>query len=297
MRRPLVGDRFPFSVPVIRNLQPLATNATVTFLVGENGSGKSTLLEGIAAAAYLPTIGSQCAALAEQAERERQPYLSYLEALLAAELEDRERRSIDRRIKEAHLPRVKTLDEFDFRQAPTVSPTQLSELAAGGYLERAEPIVFIGDSGTGKTHLLTALCVAACRQRKRVRFTTAAALVNELVEAKQQLELRRVLGRWARYDVIAIDEVGYVPLAELGAEFLFQVIADRAERAAVLLTTNLPFSEWTQVIPNARLCKALLDRITDRAHIIETGSESYRFRRTLEQRQRGRQRGPDEAVA
>ena len=133
----------------------------------------------------LPTIASQCAALAEQAERERQPYLSYLEALLAAELEDRERRSIDRRIKEAHLPRVKTLDEFDFRQAPTVSPTQLSELAAGGYLERAEPIVFIGDSGTGKTHLLTALCVAACRQRKRVRFTTAAALVNELVEAKQ----------------------------------------------------------------------------------------------------------------
>ncbi|HEY1294448.1 MAG TPA: IS21-like element helper ATPase IstB [Chloroflexota bacterium] len=245
----------------------------------------------------LPTIASQCTALAEQAERERQPYLSYLEALLAAELEDRERRSIDRRIKDAHLPRVKTLDEFDFRQAPTVSPTRLSELAAGGYLERAEPVVFIGDSGTGKTHLLTALCVAACRQRKRVRFTTAAALVNELVEAKQQLELRRVLGRWARYDVIAIDEVGYVPLAELGAEFLFQVIADRAERAAVLLTTNLPFSEWTQVIPNARLCKALLDRITDRAHIIETGSESYRFRRTLEQRQRGRQRGPDEAVA
>jgi DNA replication protein DnaC len=146
--------------------------------------------------------------------------------------------------------------------------------------------VFIGDSGTGKTHLLTALCVAACRQRRRVRFTTAAALVNELVEAKQQLQLRRVLGRWARYDVIAIDEVGYVPLAELGAEFLFQVIADRAEQAVVLLTTNLPFSEWTQVIPNARLCKALLDRITDRAHIIETGSDSYRFRRTLELRGR-----------
>jgi DNA replication protein DnaC len=238
---------------------------------------------------HLPTVASQCAPLAEQAERERQPYLGYLEALLAAELEDRERRAIDRRIKEAHLPRVKTLDEFDFRQAPTVSPTQLSELAEGGYLQRAEPIVFIGDSGTGKTHLLTALCVAACRQRRRVRFTTAAALVNELVEAKQQLQLRRALGRWARYDVIAIDEVGYVPLAELGAE--------RAERAAVLLTTNLPFSEWTQVIPNARLCKALLDRITDRAHIIETGSESYRFRRTLEQRQRTHRRGPDEAVA
>ena len=95
-----------------------------------------------------------------------------------------------------------------------------------------------------------------------------------------------MLARWARYDVIAIDEVGYVPLAELGAEFLFQVIAERAERAAVILTTNLPFSEWTQVIPNARLCKAVLDRITDRAHIIETGADSYRFRRTLDQRKR-----------
>jgi DNA replication protein DnaC len=191
----------------------------------------------------LPTLASQSAPLAEQAERERQPYLGYLEALLAAELEERERRSTDHRIKDAHLPRVKTLDEFDFRQAPMVSPTRMSELAEGGYIERAEPIVFIGDSGTGKTHLLSALCVAACRQRRRVRFTTAAALVNELVEAKQQLQLRRVLGRWARYDVIAIDEVGYVPLAELGAEFLFQVIAERAERSAVLLTTNLPFSE------------------------------------------------------
>ena len=235
---------------------------------------------------HLPTVGSQCVQLAEQAERERQPYLGYLEALLAVELEDRERRAVERRIKEAHLPRVKTLDEFDFRKAPTVSPARLSELAEGGYIERAEPIVFIGDSGTGKTHLLTALCIAACRQRRRVRFTTAAALVNELVEAKQQLQLRRVLARWARYDVIAIDEVGYVPLAELGAEFLFQVISDRAEQAAVLLTTNLPFSEWTQVIPNARLCKALLDRITDRAHIIETGSDSYRFRRTIELRGR-----------
>ncbi|MGH2353708.1 MAG: IS21-like element helper ATPase IstB [Chloroflexota bacterium] len=230
------------------------------------------------------TIAGQCGRLAAQAARERQPYLGYLEALLAAELDDREQRAIARRIKEAHLPRVKTLEEFDFTQTPTVSPAQLAALAEGGYITRAEPVVFLGDCGTGKTHLLTGLCVAACRQRRRVRFTTAAALVNELVEAKQQLQLQRVLARWARYDVVAIDEVGYVPLAELGAEFLFQVIAERAENAAVLLTTNLPFSEWTQVIPNARLCKALLDRITDRAHIIETGTESYRFRRTLAQR-------------
>jgi DNA replication protein DnaC len=235
-------------------------------------------------ALHLPTMGSQCARLAEQAERERQPYLGYLEALLAAELEERERNAIARRLKEAHLPRVKTLEEFDFAQAPFVSPTRLAALAEGGYITRAEPVVFLGECGTGKTHLMTGLCVAACRQRRRVRFTTAAALVNELVEAKQQLQLQRVLARWARYEVVAIDEVGYVPLAEIGAEFLFQVIAERAEQGAVLLTTNLPFSEWTQVIPNARLCKALLDRITDRAHIIETGTESYRFRRTLAQR-------------
>jgi DNA replication protein DnaC len=234
----------------------------------------------------MPTIASQCVSLAEQALRERQTYLRFLEALLAAELEDREQKTIERRIREAHLPRIKTLEEFDFAQSPKISAVQLQELAQGGYLERAEPVLFIGDSGTGKTHLLTGLCLAACRQKRRVRFATAAALVNELVEAKHQLQLRRVMARWARYDLIAIDEVGYVPLADVGAEFLFQIIAERAEKSAVILTTNLPFSEWTQVIPNARLCKALIDRITDRAHIIETGTESYRFRRTLEKRKK-----------
>lgn len=232
----------------------------------------------------LPTIGGQCASLAQQAEREHRTDLGYLDALLVAELEERERNTVSRRIREAHLPRLKTLEEFDFAQAPGVSPTRIQELAQGDYIARAEPVVFIGESGTGKTHLLTGRCVAACRQKRRVRFTTAANLVNELVEAKHQLQLRRVLGRWERYDLIAIDEVGYVPLAEVGAEFLFQVVAERAERSAMILTTNLPFSEWTQVIPNARLCKALLDRITDRAHIIETGTESFRFRRTLEKR-------------
>jgi DNA replication protein DnaC len=232
----------------------------------------------------LPTIGVQSRRLAEQAEREHHSYLGYLDALLRAELEEREHTAVARRLREAHLPRVKTLEEFDFAQAPHVSPTRIQQLAQGDYITQAEPVVLIGDSGTGKTHLLTGLCVAACRQKRRVRFTTAANLVNELVEAKHQLQLRRVLARWERYDLIAIDEVGYVPLAEVGAEFLFQVIAERAEKAAVILTTNLPFSEWIQVIPNARLCKALLDRITDRAHIIDTGSESFRFRRTLQKR-------------
>jgi DNA replication protein DnaC len=234
----------------------------------------------------LPAVAGQCLRLAQTAERERQSYLGYLQALLATELEERAERAIARRIREAHLPRHKTLEQFDFAQAPHISAAQLHALAEGGYIERAEPVLFLGDSGTGKTHLLSGLCVAACRQKRRVRFVTAAALVTELVEAKQQHGLGRALARWARCEVLALDEVGYVPLAEVGAELLFQVVAERAEKSAVLVTTNLPFSEWPQVLPNARLCQALLDRLTDRAHIIETGTESYRLRRTLQQRQR-----------
>lgn len=234
----------------------------------------------------LPAVGTQCQKLADQAVREKQSHLDYLETLLAAELEEREHHTVQRRLREAHLPRMKSLEEFDFSQAPKISATQIRQLAEGGYIERAEPILLLGECGTGKTHLMTGLCVAACRQKRRVRFTTTAGLVNDLVEAKQQQQLRRVIGRWARYELIAIDEVGYVPLADIGAEFLFQVIAERAEKSAVIMTTNLPFSEWTQVIPNARLCKALLDRVTDRAHIIETGSDSYRFRRTLGKRKK-----------
>jgi DNA replication protein DnaC len=233
-----------------------------------------------------PTIGAQFEKLAEEAVQQKQTHVRYLEALLAAEVEERERRVVERRLREARLPRVKTLEEFDFGQCPRLSAVQIRELAEGGYLQRAEPIVFIGECGTGKTHLASGLCVAACRQKKRVRFTTAAALVNELVEAQHHNQLGRALARWSRYELIALDEVGYVPLAEVGAELLFQVVADRAERAALIITTNLPFSEWTQVFPNPRLCKALLDRITDRAHIIETGAESYRFKRTLEKRQK-----------
>jgi DNA replication protein DnaC len=233
----------------------------------------------------VPTMGAQFRRLAESAASKQQSHLDYLEALLSAEMEEREQNAIERRLREAHLPKIKTLDEFTFSSTPHISVSKLKELAEGSYIDKAEPVLFIGDSGTGKTHLLTALCVAACRQKRRVRFTTATGLINELVEAQHQHALGRALKRWSRYDLIAIDEVGYVPMAEIGAEYLFQVIADRAEQAAVILTTNLPFSEWTKVIPNTRLCKALVDRITDQAHIIETGQDSYRFRRTAQRRQ------------
>ena len=234
----------------------------------------------------LPTVSAQFASLATEAVRQNQTYPSYLATLLTAEVEERERKVVERRLREAHLPRLKTLEEFDFAKAPQIPAKLIRELADGGYLHRSEPVIMLGECGTGKTHLATGLCVAACRQKKRVRFVTAAGLVNELVEAQHHNLLGRALARWSRYELIALDELGYVPFAEVGAELLFQVISERAERATLIITSNLPFSEWTQVFTNTRLCKAILDRITDRAHIIETGNESYRFRRTMESRQK-----------
>jgi DNA replication protein DnaC len=241
----------------------------------------------------LPTVATQAVRLAEQAAKEQQSPLSFLEALLSAEVEEREQNAVARRIKEAQFPKVKTLEEFNFQEAQHLPVTLIRHLAEGGYIGKTEPVLFLGDTGTGKTHLATALGVAACRQRKRVRFTTAAEMVYELVEARHNNELSRVTARWTRYEILVIDEMGYVALAEAGAEMLFQVIAGRAEKAAVVITTNLPFSEWTSVFPNARLCKAMVDRLTDRAHIIDTGDESYRFRRSLEKKQRSREGRPE----
>lgn len=234
----------------------------------------------------MPTVGANFISLSEQAVKQNHSHIQYLEALLAIECEERDRHAIANRIRDAQLPRLKALEEFDFAQAPQIPAARIRALAEGGYIERNEPVVLIGECGTGKSHLATGLCLAACRQKRRVRFTTAAALVNELVEAKQNNQVRRLMARWQKYELIALDEVGYVPLADIGAEFLFQVVSERAERAAIIVTTNLPFSEWTSVFPNPRLCKALLDRITDRAHIIETGTESFRFRRTMERRKK-----------
>ncbi len=165
----------------------------------------------------LPTLGGQFARLAEEAVKEKQSHLSYLEALLEAEVEERERKAMARRIQEARFPAVKTLEEFDFQSVPQISAALLRNLSEGGYMARKEPIIFLGETGTGKTHLATGLGVAACRQRKRVRFTTAAEMVTELMEAQNQLELTRVRSRWTRYDLIVIDELGYVVMPDAAA--------------------------------------------------------------------------------
>ena len=210
---------------------------------------------------YLTTVADQYARLAEEAVRKKQSHLSYLEALLEAEIEERDRRAVIRRIKEAHFPAVKTLEEFDFPAAPHIPVALVKKLSEGQYLERKEPVILLGETGTGKSHLAVALAVAACRQRKRVRFTTAAELVTEMIEAQSQLQLTRVRNRWMRYELVVVDELGYVVMPDAAAELLFQVIAGRAEQAAIIVTTNLPFSEWPTKIPNARLCKAMLDRL------------------------------------
>ena len=226
----------------------------------------------------LATVGGQFLSMAEEAAKQKQGHLSYLEALLGAEGEDRYQHGVARRITDAHFPKVKTLEDFAFSDAPHLPAAQIRNLAEGGYLSRSEPVIFLGETGTGKTHMATGLAIAACRQRKRVRFTTAAQLVNELTEAKNKSELNRVTNRWTRYELIVIDEMAYVAMPEAAAELLFQIITEREEKASVAIATNLPFSEWGSVFPDPRLVAAIVDRVTFNAHIIETGTQSYRLR-------------------
>jgi DNA replication protein DnaC len=229
----------------------------------------------------LPSVAARCMSLEQEAMRGQQSHSAYLSALLEQELEDRAQRRAQRRVVEAHFPHLKRLSDFRFEDAPTIAPSQISNLAEGTYIERAENVLFVGDSGTGKTMLATALGVAACEQGRSVRFTTVAALVNELLEARDDHSLSRVVGRWARVELMIADDLGYVTLPPSGAELLFQILAQRAETGSVIVTTNLPFSEWTTVFSDPRLCKAVVERLTYRSHIVETGADSYRFKRSL----------------
>jgi DNA replication protein DnaC len=226
----------------------------------------------------LPTIRAEATRLAEIAARERQSYLVFLAEVLAAEVDDRTERRRVRRIAEARFPRIKRLSEFNVDAVPTIQPAQLATLASGVYLDAGEPVVLLGDSGTGKTHLLIGLGLAACEQGRRVRYVTTAQLVNELVEAAGERMLSRVVARYGRLDLLCLDEVGYVRIDPRGAELLFQIITEREERASIALASNLPFSEWGTVFPDPRLVAAIVDRITFNAHIIETGTQSYRLR-------------------
>jgi DNA replication protein DnaC len=227
---------------------------------------------------HLPTVRAESHRLAEIAVRERRTHLGYLAEVLSAEVDDRSQRRRTRRIGEAKFPRLKRLSEFNVDAVETITPATLAHLATGAYMTAGEPIVLLGDSGTGKSHLLIGLGVAACEQGRSVRYTTTAHLVNELVEAADDRQLSRVVGRYGRLDLLCLDELGYVQIDPRGAELLFQIITEREERASIAIATNLPFSEWGTVFPDPRLVAAIVDRVTFNAHILETGTQSYRLR-------------------
>jgi DNA replication protein DnaC len=246
------------------------------------------LVEAHARELHLPAIRARFRALAQEATREQQTPLAYLAALLEAEVTERAERREKRRLIDARFPIIKRLDEFQFDDNPRVPQATIAALAEGSWIDDRESIILIGESGTGKTMLATGLAICACQQGRRVRFTTLAALATELQEADSRRELARVVGRYARTELVVLDELGYLALPEGAAELVFQVISERNERGSLIVTTNLPFGEWAKVFPDPRLAKAVVDRITHKAHIIDTGTESWRFRHGLDRQRRKR---------
>jgi len=224
--------------------------------------------------------------LAQEATRSNNSHLAFLDVLLEAEIEDRDERRRQRRLHEAKFPRLKRLEDFNFGEAPQIPAATIRELASCSFIDRAENSIFVGESGTGKSHLAIALGIVACMQSRRTRFVTTAALVNELIEARDDKSLSKVVARYARYELLILDELAYVPLGQAEAELLFQVLDERSEISALIITTNLPFGEWTKVFPEPRLCKAVVDRLTFNAHIVETGTDSWRFKKSMEKQQR-----------
>jgi len=237
----------------------------------------------------LPTILREYASLAATCSKEQTDYPGYLLRLAERELLDREQRAAERRVKAARFPVIKTLDTFDFKAQPSLNQALIRELMTGGYIDRHENILFLGNTGTGKTHLSCALAFAACNQGRRVRFFTVKQLVTQLREAQEERQQQRLQQQLERHDLLVLDELGYVPFTKLGAELLFEVVSRAYERTSLIVTTNLPFENWTEVMGSERLTGALLDRLTHRVHILEANGESYRLQQSR-QRLKGRKR-------
>jgi DNA replication protein DnaC len=228
----------------------------------------------------LPTVRTQFPDLAEAAAREQMTYRGFLAELLMAECDDRARRRSERRIKAAAFPRTKDLRSFDFDANPHVDPAVIHTLATGDWVKKGLPLCLIGDSGTGKSHLLIALGTEAAMAGYRVRYALATKLVNELVEAADDRVLTKTIARYGRVDLLCIDELGYMELDRRGAELLFQVLTEREEKNSVAIASNESFSGWTKTFTDPRLCAAIVDRLTFGGNIIETGTDSYRLART-----------------
>lgn len=226
----------------------------------------------------LPTMLREYKPIAQVCAQEDQDHISFLLRLTERETIEREQRAAERRVRAAKFPVLKTLDTFDFKAQPSINRTLVNELMRGEYLDAHENILFMGNPGTGKTHIATALGHAACAQGKRVRFFSVTGLVNQLLEARQDHELERLLKRIEKLHLLVLDEFGYVPFSKSGAELLFEVASRAYERQSLIITTNLPFEAWTEILGNERLTGALLDRVTHRVHIIEANGESFRLK-------------------
>jgi DNA replication protein DnaC len=225
----------------------------------------------------LPTVLREYGKLARQAAAEGLDHVQFLARLIELEMIDRERRMIERRIKAAKFPAVKSLDSFDFKAIPALNKMQVLELARCEWVERRENVIALGPSGTGKTHIALGLGLSACQKGLSVGFVTAAALVHELMEARDERRLLRLQKQMVGYKLLIIDELGFVPLSKTGAELLFELISQRYERGATLITSNLPFDEWTETFGSERLTGALLDRLTHHVNILEMNGNSYRL--------------------
>ena len=222
----------------------------------------------------LPTVLREYGKLAKQAAAEGLDNVQFLARLIELEMIDRERRMIERRIKAAKFPAVKSLD---FKAIPALNKMQVLELARCEWVERRENVIALGPSGTGKTHVALGLGLSACQKGLSVGFVTAAALVHELMEARDERRLLRLQKQMVSHKLLIIDELGFVPLSKTGAELLFELISQRYERGATLITSNLPFDEWTETFGSERLTGALLDRLTHHVNILEMNGDSYRL--------------------
>lgn len=226
----------------------------------------------------LPTFLREYDKVARQCAAEGIDHSRYLLQLAELELIDRERRMVERRIKAARFPAVKSLDSFEFKAIPSLNKMLVLELARCEYITRDENVIAVGNSGTGKTHIALGLGLAACQRGLTVGFITASALVHTLLEARDDRQLLRLQKQLAKYKLLIIDELGYVPLSPTGAELLFEVFSQRYERGSTIVTSNLPFDEWTSVFGSERLTGALLDRLTHHVHILEMNGESFRLK-------------------
>lgn len=234
----------------------------------------------------LPTILREYGKVAQQCADEDIDYERFLLRLCEKELIERQCRMVERRIKQAKFPTIKSLDSFNFTTIPSLNKALVLELARSEFIDRKENVIALGNSGTGKTHIATGLGMAACQKGLPVLFTSAASLARELIEAKDERSLLRLQKQLQRQKLLVIDELGFVPLSKTGAELLFEVFSQRYERGSIIVTSNLPFDEWTDIFGSERLTGALLDRITHHCHILEMNGDSYRLKQSKKRKRK-----------